>query len=175
MRRFLAIAAALGSVLISADACEAPAAPAPRAVDQQRAQAAREAAIEQTFCYECENIKNRRILFGKPGLIGYVVFLNYSGQPIMYMTVQGKCTSSGKKLEDNFREMSMDRGEYRGTELVPGPGEDGTYGQSDSYIYCRGADGRYIQWNGNYLYSDKPFDLTIKPLVIDTSAKLSGQ
>lgn len=173
--RLIAVTIALLSVLVSADQCDPPAAAPPSAVDRQRIDAAKQASREQTYCYECKNILDRRVLFGKPGLIGYVVFLNYSGQPIMYMTVNGKCTSSSKRLEDNYRRFRVEGDQGYHEELVPGAGEDGTYGASDSYVYCTGTDGRYVQWNGNYLYSDKPFDLTIQPLVIDASARVKGQ
>ncbi len=37
------------------------------------------------------------------------------------------------------------------------PDVDGSYGQNDSGIFFFTPDGKYIEWNGEYLYSDIPF------------------
>ena len=34
---------------------------------------------------------------------------------------------------------------------------DGSYGENDNGIFFFTSDGKYIEWNGNYLYSDIPF------------------
>lgn len=150
------------------------------AVESQRSQAAREVAREQTWCYECENIKKRRILFGKPGKIGYVLFMNSAGQPIYYLAVDGKCTSSGKRLTQDMGRSRIPYINGNGYfdpglpanytdfyETIKGPGEDGAFGSSEDYIYCFSASGQYYQWSGDYLYSDQPFDLRVQPIVID--------
>lgn len=174
MKAAILAIAAMATTAGSVNSCNPEAQPS--AVEQQRYQAAREAAAEQTYCYECQNIKNRRILFGKPGVIGYVLFLNDAGQPIQYLSVKGKCTSSGKRLTPtdivtNGR-MSSDPEAYGENNVVRAAvGEDGTFGSSENYVYCWTTDGRYVQWSGQYLYSDKPFDLTIKPLIIAISPR----
>lgn len=134
---------------------------------------------------EADNIGFKRIMMGKPGLIGYVVFLSQDGRPIQYYTVKGKCTSGSKRLTQQRRlefvkaygrdadgDGFVNGGQW---QEVDGSSEDGTYGSSDAYIYCRTTNDAYIQWNGQYLYSTQPFDLTIKPLVIDLSGKEQGQ
>jgi hypothetical protein len=79
----------------------------------------------------------------------------------------GKCTSSGKRLTPDTDIVHGDRGSYHGNFDVPARSEDGTYGSSDEYIYCKTADGKYKQWNGDYYVSSAPIELTIKPLIID--------
>jgi hypothetical protein len=172
-----ALILALAAGIAGLAGCQAADSPsqAPSAVEQQRQSAAQQAAANQTECNECDSILFKRATLGKPGLIGYVVFLSYDGRPIQYYTVKGKCTGGGKRLENSYEQMAVDKGEYDGTELVPGPGDDGTYGTSGDYVYCRTTSDAYVQWNGQYLYSSQPFDLTIKPLVIDTSGKEQGQ
>src|SRR6266567_1181825 len=139
----LAIGAALLSVLISADECS-PQQPV-TAVEQQRAAAQKQAASEQTYCYECKNILGRRILFGKPGVIGYVALLNQAGQPVMYVTVNGKCSSAKKRLtpvqevtELPYRRQTngASQGDSSNTYVTDAQGEDGVYGTSEDYIYC---------------------------------------
>ncbi len=138
------------------------------ALAKMREKAAAEAERAVTNSYEINNIAKRRHLFGKPGIIGYVVFLNDMGQPVQYLTVDGKCTSSNKRLT---RGQEIMEGQYSNEFVVDAASEDGTYGKSDEYIYCFTPDGRYVQWSGQYLYSDKPFDLTTKPMVISVQSR----
>lgn len=151
--------------------------PPPTAVDrlEQQAQvAAEEVAANTLEPYEIENITHRRELFGKPGLVLHVVFLNDMGQPIDYFT-SGKCTSSGKRLTPEERLVRGDLGEYTGDLVMKAPSEDGTHGKSDEYVYCFTIDGKYKQWNGEYYLSNYPIELTIKPLVISASGKNQSQ
>ena len=36
---------------------------------------------------------------------------------------------------------------------------DGTYGENDSGIFFFTPDGKYVEWTGDYLYSDIPFEI----------------
>ena len=51
-------------------------------------------------------------------------------------------------------------GEWKGDKELPSPSDEGTYGHSGEYVFFWTPAGQYIQWNGKYLYSDKPFRLT---------------
>lgn len=44
---------------------------------------------------------------------------------------------------------------------------DGSYGENDSGIFFFTPDGKYIEWNGSYLYSDIPF--TVESPVLEVS------
>lgn len=143
-------------------------------------EAAQRAATETLEPNEVNTIVFRRLLMGKPGLQFYVVFFNDVGQPIEYFVTQGKCTSSNKRLQNvwHFEHGQTGRnndGPLYGDFVVPSADLDGTHGHSDTYVYCKTADGKYKQWNGRYYISDAPIELTIKPLVIDTSGKTTGQ
>lgn len=131
---------------------------------QKAAQAA--ASIEFTENAEIDNIKRRLELTSKPAAIGYIVLLNEAGQPILYTGVKGKITSSTKRLTSPQQLVSVDKGEWDGTELGDGPSDEGTYGSSDPYIYFWDTNGSYHQWSGRYLYSDKPIRLRVEPLVV---------
>ena len=136
---------------------------------QTQADKAKEAAESITFSEnaEIDNIKKRLELTSDPGLMGFVLLMNEAGQPIMYAGVKGKITSGGKRLT---RPQKLERG-YRGGSggdfVMDSPSDEGTWGSSSPYIYFWTTSGQYIQWNGKYLYSDKPFRLSIEPLVID--------
>ena len=142
---------------------------------QKAAQAAEEAAAATIEPHEIKMIEYRRGVMGKPGLQLYVVFLNDMGQPIDYFVTEGKCSSSNKRLTDSTAFVQGDRGSYYGYFDVPAASEDGTYGESDEYVFCRTVDGKYKQWNGDRLISDQPIELTIKPLVIDRSGRNQQQ
>jgi len=122
-----------------------------------QARKAKDAAnsIQFTENAEIANITKRLKLTSSPGLIGYIVLLNDSGQPIVYTTTKGKPTSGSKRLSNP--EDSQGRIE---------PSDEGTYGSSNPYIFFWSTSGQYYQWSGEYLYSDKPFRLSIKPLVV---------
>ncbi len=165
----------LSAFLLLVSGCGVP--PAPTAVDklaQKAAEAAKEAASLTTDPQEINMILWRRELMGKPGLQLYVIFINDMGQPIDYFA-SGKCTSSNKRLTDGTALVQGYKGSYTGYFDVPAASEDGTYGESDEYIYCKTVDGKYKQWNGDYYLSDKPIELTIKPLVVKIGTKTQQQ
>lgn len=134
-------------------------------------EAGQRAATETAEPNEIEMIKYRRILNGKPGLQMYVVLLSRSGQPIDYFVTQGKCTSSEKRLTPTHRLSHTPPNDV----VVKAPSEDGTHGSSSPYIYCKTVNGQYKQWNGRYYVSDSPIELTIKPIVIETSGRTQQQ
>lgn len=168
------LSGALALALLSGCGERSPPTPVDRLAALAEA-AAKDAAEQTTDPHEIKMIEYKRALMGKPGLQMYIVFLNDMGQPIDYFVTEGKCSSSNKRLTDPTKIVEGDRGSYIGNFDVPGPSEDGTYGESDEYIYCKTVDGKYKQWNGDYLKSDKPFELTIKPLVVKFGAKSQQQ
>lgn len=122
--------------------------------------------IKFTANAEIENITKRLQITSDPGLMGYVVLLSESGQPVLYTTVKGKITSGSKRLTKPYDFANMGGG---GWDKVESPSDEGTYGSSNPYIYFWSQSGQYVQWSGHYLYSDKPIRLSIKPLVIDVA------
>lgn len=105
---------------------------------------------------EQKNIAERLIRDNKPGAIKHLYVISpYSGQVLLYSTVKGKVTSSGKRLTPNTVatgngdfHTSSDRGilinlgsteKYTGEVLQ----DDGTYGSSCEYIYWFDSKGIY--------------------------------
>lgn len=130
-----------------------------------QAQRAKEAANSISFTEnaEIDNIKRRLEQTSKPDALGFIVLLNETGQPVMYTSVKGKITSGSKRLTEPDRCSSNGNG---GCVARQASSDEGTYGSSDPYIFFWNADGQYIQWNGKYLFSDKPFRLKTEPLVV---------
>lgn len=142
------------------------AAPAAKQTQAQKAQAAAN-SITFTENAEIDNIKARLELTSNPGLTGFVLLLNEMGQPIMYTGIKGKITSGGKRLTKPQQLVRGDKGQYSGHFVTDAPSDEGTWGRSNPYVYFWTTSGQYIQWNGKYLYSDKPFRTTTEPLVLD--------
>ena len=168
------IALAFAGASLSAPA-SAQQSDAVKRLSNRAAQAAQESASATVEPNEINNIERRRELMGKAGLIQYVIFLSKSGQPIDYFAINGKCTSSEKRLTPPERLVRGDGGEHSLDFVVKAPSEDGTYGSSSPYIYCKTTDGKYKQWNGQYYVSDYPIELTIKPVIIDASGRNQQQ
>ena len=158
------ITMALAALLITGCGGEPP----PDKNNETQSQKAQAAAAAITFSEnaEIENIKNRLELTANPGLMGFIVLLNETGQPVMHVGVKGKITSGGKRLSKTYNVARMDCGEWQCDKELPAPSDEGTYGSSGEYVFFWTTSGQYVQWNGKYLYSDKPFRLTIKPLVV---------
>lgn len=139
--------------------------PTNKQVQAQKAEAAAQ-SIQFNANAEIDNIKQRLELTSDPGLVGFVVLLNEMGQPVMYTGVKGKITSGSKRLT-RLDEFACDSGSgVVNCEFRPAPSDEGTFGSSNPYIFFWTPEGQYIQWSGQYLYSDKPFRLASAPLVI---------
>lgn len=93
---------------------------------------------------EQRNIKERYLEDNKPGSIKHLYIMSaYSGQVIMYSTVKGKVTSSGKRLSPTL--FAVSGGDYHinyNPDLIQ---DDGTYGSSVDYVYWWDSKGIYHQ------------------------------
>lgn len=99
---------------------------------------------------EQNNIIGRLEEDNKPGSIKHLYIISsYSGQVVMYSTVKGKVTSSGKRLspsrinsETGFT-IPFSNGDRHYTDEVLS--DDGAYGSSVDYIYWWDSKGIYHQ------------------------------
>jgi len=121
---------------------------------------------------EQQNIEDRLLLDNDPGAIKHLYVISaYSGQVLLYSTVRGKVTSSGKRLTpyessgcsgDYCSRGEVDAVRIRGAEFYTTEimQDDGTYGSSISYLFWWDAQGRYHQHyvsGGQILHiSDQP-------------------
>jgi pullulanase/glycogen debranching enzyme len=91
---------------------------------------------------EQSNVKHRLEMENTPGAIQHLYILSaYSGQVLLYSTVKGKVTSSGKRLSPTQRAVTGYSADYH-PELI---GDDGTYGTSIEYLYWWDVKGVYRQ------------------------------
>ena len=86
--------------------------------------------------------------------LGYIVL--FSGNAVV-----GKFVVDGKVSSLNsFLTPSVEEKKVYGYELIISSelaDVDGSYGENDTGIFFFTPDGRYIEWSGDYLYSDIPF------------------
>ena len=114
---------------------------------------------------EQRNIKSRIQLDNKPGSIKHLYVLSaYSGQAIFYSTVNGKVTSSGKRLSPYQTQKRHDSGGPNWAWLnVEALQDDGTYGNSAEYIYWFDQRGVYHQ---HYISGGQILHISTEPIPI---------
>lgn len=104
---------------------------------------------------EQRNIRDRLAMDNKVGSIKHLYILSaYSGQVLLYSTVRGKVTSSGKRLAPttvlysdkamgvNGNDVWLDGHRFVTSEMTQ---DDGTFGSSVEYLYWWDVQGRYHQ------------------------------
>ena len=131
---------------------------------------------------EQQNVKNRLLIDNKVGSIKHLYVISaYSGQTLIYSTVKGKVTSSGKRLtpvtvssldgdyvdrDFNGMPVSVNGSKKRTTEVLQ---DDGTYGSSIPYLYWWDTRGIYHQHyvsGGQIIHvSDQP--VSVKSVIIN--------
>lgn len=90
--------------------------------------------------------------------LGYVVLFTEGGGVVGRFCVQGKVSSLNSFLTPNSEYYELSSGSYiRYNKWIADV--DGSYGENDTGIFFFTPDGKYIEWNGGYLYSDIPFEV----------------
>lgn len=129
---------------------------------------------------EQRNVRERLLMDNKPGSIKHLYIISsISGQVLLYSTVRGKVTSSGKRLTPSTSNYASNgNGGSMGFEVqMPSGGrfytsevlqDDGTYGSSTEYLYWWDVQGRYHQIYPGGVFvqlSDQP--LPVKSIVLN--------
>jgi hypothetical protein len=132
---------------------------------------------------EQQNVRDRLVEDNKPGAIKHLYIISaYSGQVIIYSTVRGKITSSGKRLSPTsvvvgtsgeYRRPGFDFNGYVTAEVLQ---DDGTYGSSVEYLFFWDSKGAYHQHfvsGGQIVHvSDQP--LSVKSIIINVETSSVG-
>lgn len=97
------------------------------------------------YTVEQRNVKEYLEEQNTPGMIRHLYVISvYSGDVILYSPVDGKVTSSGKRLTSNMTLVRGDYGANRTGDFVMGRiGDDGTYGGANAaqYVYWKDTRG----------------------------------
>jgi hypothetical protein len=131
---------------------------------------------------EQKNVRDRLLADNKPGAIKHLYVISaFSGDVLIYSTVRGKVTSSGKRLTPNTVVVGGSKPEFgrrlhgfdvnvngivkETSEVLQ---DDGTYGTSSPYLFWWDALGKYHQHyvsGGQILHiSDQPIRVP-KPII----------
>lgn len=121
---------------------------------------------------EQQNIMDRLEVTTNPTKIMWIHLIALDGKILKRMVVRNKVTSSGKRLEPRHAVNAADsypnsgilragsRWQWETDEFIQ---PDGTFGNSDAYIYWFDVIGRYHQWGTagglGYLLTDFPISL----------------
>jgi hypothetical protein len=120
---------------------------------------------------EQQNILDRIAVTSDFGRIMWIHTISLDGKIIFRQAVRNKITSSGKRLEpveaagfaSGGNGISYPIPEYKGYGTKEFIQPDGTFGNSDPYIFWFDPQGRYHQWGTagglGYLLTDYPIDL----------------
>ena len=93
--------------------------------------------------------------------LGYIVL--FAGNiTVGRFVVDGKVSSLNSFLSPDYVEYVKSYGDSAGGNVVVNTelaDVDGSYGENDSGIFFFTPDGKYVEWTGEYLYSDIPFEV----------------
>lgn len=107
--------------------------------------------------------------------LGYIVLFS-AGAPVGRFVVDGKVSSLNSFLSPDSEFYEKDdtyrSGETKTSKSVEDFSNkwladvDGSYGENDSGIFFFTTDGKYLEWNDTYLYSDIPFEIANPVLTV---------
>ena len=132
---------------------------------------------------EQRNVAKRLQADNKPGSLKHLYVISpFTGQVLIYSTVQGKVTSGSKRLTPKTVQTANNTGtlyggfgvNINGNVQTTGEvlGDDGSYGESDAYLFWFDAAGRFHQQyaSGCIIHiSDQP--LAVKNVTINMELK----
>lgn len=87
--------------------------------------------------------------------LGYIILFSNSGAVIGRFVVDGKVSSLNSWLTPDEWYMYVES--LSSKQRVEMPDVDGSYGKKADGIFFFTIDGKYIEWTGDFLYSDIPF------------------
>ncbi len=101
-------------------------------------------------------------LFSDKNKIGYIYLISY-GRVMAFYPIKGKVSS----LQTYLTTQETTYGNSTaGWTTVPAPDIDGTYGENAESIFFFTPEGAYIEWKGEYMYSDTPLKLNTQPDIV---------
>ena len=103
---------------------------------------------------EREQLIRRLKRFNVANKISYIYLMSVIGQPIGFYTIKGKVSSVNSLLTNP--EIYYSQG-----VTLPSPDLDGSYGSNGDAIFFFTTEDVYVEWNGQYLLSDKPIPIKV--------------
>lgn len=108
----------------------------------------------------------------------HVYMLSNDGKVISYMVAQGKVSSVNSKLTNDKQIVEVPGAEFdehgggAGAEgpnfkVLESPQMDGSYGSNGDAIFFFTPDGQYVEYNGKYLVSEEPKQITTEVTLVE--------
>ena len=115
---------------------------------------------------ERRNLVRRLELFNDDDKIGYIYLISY-GKVMAFHTVKGKVSSCESLLTTPQQLVPGVWGrQTHETIAVESPDLDGSYGPREDGIFFWTTEGAYVQWKGEYMYTDQPLHLATPPEIV---------
>lgn len=94
----------------------------------------------------------------------HVYLMSNDGKVISYFVAEGKVSSVNSKLTNDRQVVRIPGCEEHNSgndcwKIVESPQMDGSYGENGAAIFFFTNDGRYVEWNGKYVASEKPLNI----------------
>lgn len=125
---------------------------------------------------ERQNLRRRYETLNDQNQQFHVYLMSY-GKVVSYYVAQGKVSSVNSKLtqpeqivKDNGRSGAGEQNDH----VVSSPQLDGSYGTNGDGIFFFTTDGSYVEWNGEYLVSERPMNIQT-PLSLEAEVNVSQQ
>ena len=114
---------------------------------------------------ERKNLTKRLERINQEEMISYIYLVSY-GKVMAYHTIRGKVSSLNSYLTamERIEKVSVSGG-YQ-IAVLEAPDLDGTYGKNPDGIFFFTTEGAYVEWTGDYLWSDQPLKLSQPPELI---------
>lgn len=116
-----------------------------------------------TKSLERVNLTRRLNRLNQDHLTSYIYLVSQTGKVMAFYPVSGKVTSLNAYLTASHRLVNFGNGGVGEEEL---PDLDGTYGSNSDGIFFFTTEGVYVEWHGDYLWSDQPLKLSQQPELI---------
>ena len=108
--------------------------------------------VKRTYWVNGQREKANSLIAKVPLPLGYIVLFN-ANSVVAQFTVEGKVSSLNSFLTPSNLDNYHSNG---GVVTIELPDVDGSYGENDNGIFFFTVDGKYVEWSGEYLYSDIP-------------------
>lgn len=117
---------------------------------------------------ERRNLTRRLERLNTENMSGYVYLLTQSGTVVAFYPVKGKITSLNSYLSGQEKIVNDPHGSTGvGSLLMESPDYDGAYGKNSDGVFFFTADtDTYVEWKGDYMFTDAPVKLAQQPIMI---------
>jgi|SaaInlLV_10m_DNA_2_1039722.scaffolds.fasta_scaffold44481_1 hypothetical protein len=116
---------------------------------------------------ERENLAKRLVRFNDPNKISYIYLVDF-GKVMAFHAIKGKVSSVNSKLTtgEQIVKDPFAHHEGRSGKVVESPQLDGSYGTNGDAVFFFTTDDIYLEWNGAYMLSDQPLQLSTPPEMV---------